>query len=533
MRRLASFLTILVCALVWAGSGARADTVLRVETGGLGTLDPALASDYADSILMFNAYDTLLLPAQGKPGVVPHLAKSWSGKDTVYTFVLRDDVRFHSGNALTADDVVFSLQRMQALNGPLAYLFSPVKSAKAVDSHTVQFDLETPYASFPAALLRLPIVDKDLILANLGDGSGDMKDWGRAFLSANAAGTGAYRIDDHGAGVGATLSRNADYFLDIPKMAPERVELSYGLTADEARSRLKEKTLDITSQWLPPDTLRTMAREGVTMLTEPGRGGFYGKMNTQKAPLDDAQCRLALANAFDYQAAHDMLAVSSDVSLGRPATGAIPVGMLGANSPSAQLKQDIDAAKQQLDSCRYDPADVNLQIVWIEGAPLEKQIAELMAKNFGELGLTADIASMTWSDFVGRVADPATTPLISLVYDYSATGDPDALLFGMYASNAVSGWQSAEHLDDTQVDEWLAKGRTATSQHDRATAYRSLNARLMAITPTIYIFDRVSVFASGDRVSVPALSASAKRFELPGMGFSFRLMEMKESPASK
>ena len=507
--------------------------MLCVEAGGPGTPDPVLASDYADSILMFNVYDALLQPAQGTPGVVPHLAKSWSGKDTSYTFVLRNDVQFHSGNGMTADDVVFSLQRMQALDGLLAYLFTPVKSATAVDSHTVQFDLEMPYASFPAALLRLPIVDKGLVLANLGDGSGDMKDWGRAFLSPNSAGTGAYRVESHQAGVRTTLSSNTGYFLEMPKIAPERVELTYGLTPDEARSRLKEKALDVTSQWLPPDTLRTMAKEGVTMLTEPGRGGFYGKMNTRKAPLDDAQCRMAPANAFDYQAALDILAVSADVSLGRPATGVIPVGMLGANSPSTQLKRDMDAAKQHLDSCRYDPTDINLQITWIEGPPLEKQIAELMAKNLGELGLTADVSSMTWSDFVDRVADPDTTPQISLVYDYSATGDPDALLFGMYASNAGSGWQSAKHLDDTEVDEWLAKGRKAASQHDRATAYRSLNERLMAIAPMIYIFDRVSVSASGDRVSVSALSESAKRFELPGMEFSFRLMEMRNAGGSK
>ena len=156
-----------------------------------------------------------------------------------------------------------------------------------------------------------------------------------------------------------------------------------------------------------------------------------------------------------------------------------------------------------------------------------------MRKNFVELGLSAEVSSMSWADFVDRVADAATTGLVLLVYDYSATGDPDALLFGMYSSMAGSSRQSAEHLNDTQVDELLAEERTAANRHERATAYRSLNRRPMDIAPSVYAFDRVSVFAAGDRFSVPALSDASKRFELPGMGFGFRLMEMQESPASK
>ena len=69
-------------------------------------------------------------------------------------------------------------------------------------------------------------------------------------------------------------------------------------------------------------------------------------------------------------------------------------------------------------------------------------------------------------------------------------------------------------------------GRSATSDADREAAYSALNARLMAIAPTIYGFDRQSVFAASNRVNVPALSDPAMAFGLDGMGFSFRLMEM-------
>ena len=508
-------------------SPADAETQLRIEVGLPPNLDPAEASSYADTIALYNIYDTLVLPAQGAPGYRPHLAKNWSGGGTSYTFILRDDVKFHSGNDLTAEDVVFSLERMQALNGPLSYLFEPVKSAKAVDSHTVQFDLDTPYAPFIAALVRLPILDKKLVIANLGDGAGTMKDWGQSFLSAQSAGSGAYKLDGGSTGNGTTLAKNTDYFLSVPDKAPDTVTMLWGLSAQDILDRFKQGTLDISSQWLPPDTLKTLADHGADLLTETGGGGFYIKMNTQKPPLDDPECRLALSNAFDYEAALAKVAVTKDISFGSPSTGAIPVGMLGANPPSSALKRDMTAARRHIDACRYAPGEIELEISWIGEVPMEKQLAEAMQSSFAELGVTSRISNLSWADFVERAVAPETTPHISQVLDISMTGDPDALLYGMYSSTMGGTWQSAEHLNDSRVDMFLEQGRTASDTHGRASAYSALNRRLMEIAPTIYAYDRVSVFAVDKKVGVPALSDPAKRFEVEAMGFTFRLMEMQ------
>lgn len=117
---------------------AQAETVLRIDEVAVGELDPGKASDYADSILMWNIYDTLVMAKQGGGGVVPMLAKSWDVDGTTFTFHLRDDVKFHSGNAMTAEDVVFSYERMVGVGQGFAFLFKGwVESAEAVDDHTV------------------------------------------------------------------------------------------------------------------------------------------------------------------------------------------------------------------------------------------------------------------------------------------------------------------------------------------------------------------------------------------------------------
>ncbi len=516
----------LLAATALTGTTAAAQTVLRLDEVAVGELDPGKATDYADSILMFNVYDTLVLPVQGGPGYAPHLAESWEADGTDFVFKLREDVMFQSGNPLTAEDVVFSLDRMKALGQGLSFIFTNVESAEAVDEHTVRFNLNEAYSPFIASLVRLPIVDKKLVVENLGEGEGEMRDWGQAYLSGNSAGTGAYKVVSHNPQEETVMEKNEAYFLDIADAAPDQVRLRYGLEAATVRTLIAQGEHDISSQWLPPEVLKALADDGAQLLTETGGGAFYIKMNTQKPPLDDVNCRLALAKAYDYAAGITMVAITDEVAQGSPSTGAVPVGMFGANPAGETLSHDMEAAKQHLAECKYDPSEFTLEISWIGEVPLEERYALLMQANFSELGIKSEIRKVPWALFTEQVTKPENTPNISQVFVNAVTGDPDTLLYPMYHSSAAGTWQSPEYLNDEQVDAALTKGRTVTEPDERDAAYAELNDRLMEVVPTIYAYDRQSIFAASNRVKAPALSDPEKAFGLDGMGFSFRLMEM-------
>ena len=519
---------IIATTLCTIAASANAETVLRLDEVPVGELDPAKASDYADSILMFNVYDTLVLPRQGKPGHVPHLATAWKGSGTSYTFDLRTDVRFHSGNKLTSEDVVFSLERMQALESGLSYLFANVKEAVVVDEDTVRFELEEPYAPFVAALVRLPIVDKKLIMQNLGDGDGEMKDWGAAFLSANDAGTGAYEVAQHNPQGETILVKNPEYFLGVSARAPDRVRLRYGLEASTVRTLLAQGEHDVASQWMPPEVAAALARDGFQLFQEGGTGGFYIKLNTQKPPLDDVNCRRALANAFDYEAAIKLIAITDEVSQGSVATGAIPVGMYGAKPLSNAAKRDMTKAKKFLADCKYNMDDYTIEVSWIAEVPLEERFALLMQANFSELGIKSKIEKLPWASFVEKISTPDNTPHISQLFVNAVTGDPDTLLYGMYHSSNAGTWQSPEYLNDAKVDELLEKGRIGATDEEREAAYAALNDRLLEIVPTIYVNDRNSIFVANPKIKAPALTSAVNAFGLDGLGFSFRLFEMPQ-----
>ena len=498
-----------------------AQTVLRLDEVAVGELDPAKASDYADSILMFNVYDTLVLPNQGGPGLSGHLAESWEVDGATYNFTLRDDVTFQSGNPLRAADVVYSLERMQALGAGLSYLFTGV-TAQALDDRTVSLSLAEPYAPFVASLVRLPIVDQVFVAENAED------EWGETLLSGTSAGTGAYSIVSHNPQEETVMARWDGYFLGIGEDAPDTVRLRYGLEPATVRTLIAQGEHDIASQWLPPEVIRALADDGAQLLTEAGTGAFYFKLNTTRPPMDVAACREVIAHAIDYGTLLQMVAINDDVSQGAPATGAIPVGMFGANGPDAALSRDMAAAETALGECPYAPQDWNLEISWIAEVPIEERFALLMQANLAELGISSSIQTLPWALFAEQVSNPEETPHVSQLFNSTMTGDPDTLLYGMYHSSAAGTWQSPEYLDDAEVDAALEAGRTATDDADRNAAYAALNARLMEISPTVFGYDRQSVFAASNRVRVPALSDPEQAFGLDGLGFSFRLMEMVE-----
>jgi len=507
---------------------ANAETVLRLDESPVGELDPAKASDYADSILMYNVYDTLVIPKQGQPGYDPFLATSFETIDgKTYTFKLRTDVKFQSGNPLTADDVVFSFDRMKALGQGLSYLFENVEKAEATDPATVTFTLKEVYAPFVSALTRLPIVDKALVLQNLGEGDGEMKDWGQTYLSAHSAGSGAYRLVSHNPQEETVMVKNPGFFLTVPDAAPDTVRLRYGLEAATVRTLIAQGEHEISSQWLPPEVLKSLAAEGAQLLTEKGTTEFYIKLNTAKPPFDDVECRLAVSYAFDYDSGIRMVAVTDEVSQGSPATGALPVGMLGALS-SGSMKRDVEKAKEHLAKCKYTPEEMEIDLTWIGEVPLEERFALLMQANFAEIGIKADVKKLPWALFTEQVSKPENSPSISQVFVNTMSGDPDSLLYTMYHSSAAGTWMSPEHLKDAEVDALLEKGRTTLDEAERAKVYEEVNKRLIAIAPSIFAQDQTSVFAASDKVSVPALTDPSKAFALAGFGFTFRLMEMKQ-----
>jgi peptide/nickel transport system substrate-binding protein len=190
------------------------------------TLDPAEVFEFTGAEYAANVYDRLVTyPVDDVANLQGHVAESWQIADDgrTYTFKIRDGITFHSGNPLTAEDAVFSLQRVIKLNQTPAFIltqfgFTPEnveQQIEVVDERTFTVVLDQPYA--PTFFLYCltatvgSVVDKQEVLAHEQDG-----DLGYGWLKTASAGSGPFKLRSWKANESINLDRNDDYWLGQP-----------------------------------------------------------------------------------------------------------------------------------------------------------------------------------------------------------------------------------------------------------------------------------------------------------------------------
>ena len=520
----------MLAATLAVAAPAFAETQFRMDHSAPGIVDPDKSSDYVGSVLAFNIYDALVAPGQGGVPVAPLVAKSWTVSGNDYVFTLRDDVKFHSGNPLTADDVVFSYNRLMALGKGNSSLFTDrVASVAAVDPHTVKFTLKGAYAPFLGALVRLAIIDSKFLMTKKADGKyGEFGDYGEAYLNDHDAGSGAYSVVNHTPEGETNLVKFPGYFQGVPAAAPDKVRIRYGLQASTVRELVASGQEDMTSQWLPPEVIRALAgRNDTHLLTERVSDILFLHLNTAKAPLDDVNCRLALTYAFDYATAMKLAQITDKVSSASPANGAIGKSEFGYNASLPAFAQDMAKAKDYLGKCKYKtPDDRKLDIAWVTEVPAEEKLALLMKASFDPLGFQTTIKGTPWTLYTQQVSKAESTPMVSIVYIDAPTPDPDSILYNMYSSKVPATWESASHLADPEVDKLLDEGRAENDMEKRRAIYQKVEAQLDADAPAIFASEASGVFVGLNTFHLPPFEDDSKRFSAEEYGLQFRLVEM-------
>lgn len=502
------------------------ERILRMDEAPVGELDPAKGTDYGDTVLAINLYDTLVFPARGANGVQPHLATDWTIEGTTYTFNLRDDVTFNSGNALTAGDVVYSFNRMMALAQGSSGLFAGVVgSVEAPDDTTVVFELNEPFAPFLSNLVRLAVVDSALVQENASDGDfGEFGDYGSVWLSQNSAGSGPYVAETHDPQTETVLVFDGDYFQDPAENYPERVRYRYGLDAPTVRALMSRGEHDISSQWLPPEVFAALAEDGARLVNEAGAVGEYFRLNTQRAPLDDVHCRRALAFAFDYDTLQQLVRINEDTTQGVPMSSALPSGLLGFTGDLPEFEQDLARAQEELANCKYNPADHPIEVSWIAETPARERGALMMQAIFSTLGFDVSIERTPWALVTEQVTNPPTAPHIIEIAVAATSPDTDSLLYTMYHSSQPHTWQSASYFENAELDALLDRGRAETDQAARQAIYEEANEILADQVPDIFAYQLQGVFAVRDGVVHNNLENPANTF--PVSAFNQRWMDV-------
>ncbi len=475
-----------------------------VNTVPVPAIDPALVTDEAGYIAVVNLYDPLLFPAveEGLMDPAPHLATEWtvSADGRVYRFTLREGVKFHSGRELTAEDVVFSMDRVLSLKKGPAWMWLPVLSpgsTRAVDPYTVEFHLKEPYAPFLATLIHLFVVDAELIRANLGAGDfGDLGDYGQGFLSANDAGSGPYVLEKWDREGDLVANRFADYWKGWRQGQVDR--FVYRTVREEATVKMliKGGEADLVGQWLSVETYNELAATpGLKVAEDPTVQLFHLPMNTAKPPLDCIYFRLALVHALDYTTANTEIFPGAV-----QARGPVPIKAAGHNSDLAPFRYDMAKAREYLAKSKYRPGEYVIQYHFTDVIPAQRKLGLLLQSSLAELGIKMEINPTPWVRLTELCAKPETTPHIGAFYYTLRYPHPHSHTFAMYHPSAHGSWIAMSWYNNPGVTRVLEEAVKEVDTERQMQLYKQAQAMIAGDAPSIYVNNPVHRIAHAEYV---------------------------------
>ncbi|MEO8103925.1 MAG: ABC transporter substrate-binding protein [Betaproteobacteria bacterium] len=344
-----------VCALLIAlvPGLAGAKTLRYASQDDPQTLDPHSANLLPTNRVLSQVYEGLVVRDRNFK-LVPGLAVSWSQPDSkTWRFKLRPNVKFHEGQAFSADDVVFSVER--ALH-PLSQLKSSlqgVASARKVDNLTVDLIMKEPNPVLLNHLFQFRIASKEWAIKNKSVAPQNYKDGEDTYASRNTNGTGPFKVTVRQADVKTVLVANPDWW---NKGSPEKGNLTQvdllPVKSNATRAAaLLSGEVDFVLDPPPQDIARLKSNPAIKILEGTEARFQYLAFDTHrdellysdvkgKNPLKDVRVRRAIAYAIDVEAIKEKVMRGLAV----PSGSVVPPGVQGY-SKEADKRYPFDKEK--------------------------------------------------------------------------------------------------------------------------------------------------------------------------------------------
>jgi len=440
------------------------------------SFDPARNSGFISDTFMFNAYDPLLYidPDTNKPA--PNVATDWQSEDggERWIFELRDDITFHSGNSLTAEDVAYSMERyVNVGTANTGQWRDVVDSAEVIDDQTVAFNLNFPYGPFVSSLVRLYIIDKQLAKEHQKSGDhGEHGDYTQDWLHRNEAGSGGYTLEEFQAENRTVMTKFNDYWRDWESNAfDEQVHIQMKESSTFKQAMQREEVL-ISDTFRPQSTWDELdSYDNVHVERKPSATLYHLPFNCSKAPTDDIHVRRALNYAYDYETAlKELFKASMDSQM----AGYVPPVMPGRNTDLEPRQQNMDKAQEELDKAEYSIDEINNQLrIWHNtGGVIQENTALLLQDNLRELGIEAEMFNTPFSNLYDWAPSAEDVPNISTVFHGATKPSPEDFTYNKFHPDAPAGLQSMYHYSDPELSEILGEARRTPDTEKRFELFR-------------------------------------------------------------
>ncbi len=456
---------VLSLILLFGFASAQTGTLeLAVDQSPVG-LDPHVVTAFSSIAVLSQIYDGLV-ESNADLAIEPALAESWTISDDglSYTFNLREGVTFHNGRTMTAEDVVYSFNRIMAeeTGSPQASRFSQVSSAEAADDTTVVFTLSEAFAPFLGNTANLSVVASEVV---------ESEDIGQV-----AIGTGAFMLDEIVPDTYVSLVANPNYYRD---MQPKVAELRYNIVP-EASTRaagLRNGTYHLLPV-VDPATAQTLENvNSVSILRTQDLAYSLLGFNTTVAPFDDARVREAINMIIDREEIVEAV-YFGQAEAGGPLSPGLAEWAVDTSEYSCYTT-DVDKAKALL--AEAGASDLSMEILSFGTNKIVSDVSQVVLAQLIDAGIDATLDVPEFGTFVQRWKNSEFDAFVSL---NGGNIDPDGYLFRTFHSDGAT---NVYKFNDPSVDELLVQGRTQTDLDERAATYTSLQEKLACSGPISHI----------------------------------------------
>ena len=392
-----------------AAPQAGAETLRWAFQGQLNALDPYTLNETFTLGQLGNVYEGLTRRGPDL-AIEPALATEWEVVEpTRWRFHLREGVKFHNGNDFTADDVVFSAERVQSENSDLKTRLPEGVTVEKVDDYTVDFVLEQPNPILPYEWDTWYIMDKEWAEENNAVSVVSASDRTDNQAAFETNGTGPYVIESHEPGVKTVYKANPDWWDERTGNIDEVIFTP--IAQDSTRvAALLSGEVDLIDPVPVQDIARVEANPNTDVLSGPELRTVFLGFNTMRDelptsnlegenPFRDAKVRKAFYQAIDIQAIKDKVMRGN----AEPAALLISPLLYERADEFERHPYDPEAAKALLEEAGYpDGFTVGMDCPndrYVNDEAICQAVASMLAK----IGVTVDLNAQPKAQYFGKV----------------------------------------------------------------------------------------------------------------------------------
>jgi peptide/nickel transport system substrate-binding protein len=468
------------------GTVTKGGTLRLAQSTPATAMNPLLVDDAGGCAMLTQTGEFLTFDNNLKLQLEPMLATKWThnGDGSVWTFKLRSGVKFHNGQPMTADDVVYTFQQLSdpkvASNALSTFkgVLSP-SGVKKVDSETVAFHLEAPNGSFPY------IISSDNYNAIIVPKGTDFAKWGKTFI-----GTGPFKLKSYQTNQGAQFVANPDYWGNPPHL--DGAAFTFYDGQQPQILALQGGTVDVIVSFVPTGAQALLKdTDQFSIIRYKSSQHRELSMRNDQAPFTDPRVRQAIAYSLDRPAlVQALLGGYGQVGNDSPFAPMFP----STNTSVPQRTQNIAKAKQLLQAAGHSSFTTTLTSENYEELP---QLAQVVAQSAAKIGVKINLKVENQASYYGKATFGNSDWLdatMSLV-DYGDRGVPNVFL----ESPLVTGgpWNAA-HFSNKTYDNLVKQYVAAIDLQAQKQIAGKIEKLLLDETPLI-----IPYFIDGLTASTP------------------------------